>query len=152
MKTVKQTLAILFLSLIVSLSLAQELPKPVLNLDDIDLFVKTSVQMTQELNEKGIELEGDKNIWSVNDEVKAILTKYGWDYQSFGQKFAAISLGYSYLTMINNIDKMPEAQKAAAEQMKETYAEQYKSLVHEDDLKLIESKMKDLDAMDWNEY
>lgn len=151
MKTIKQTFAILFMGLVFNFVQAQESPKPVLNLDDIDLFVKTSVQMTKELDELGIETDGDSNTWSANEKVKAILTKYGWAYQSFGDKFAAISWGYSYLTMINHIDKMPEDQKEAGEQMKKTYTEQYKNLVHDDDLKLIKSKMKDLDAMDWEE-
>jgi len=151
MKAIYQSLTIMFMSLIFGLSLAQELPKQVLSSDDIDLFVKTSILMTKELDEMGIELEGDKNVWGANEEVKAILTKYGWDYQSFGQKFAAITLGYTYLAMIHNIDKMPETQKAAAEHMTETYTAMYKNLVHDDDLKLIKSKMKDLDAMDWKE-
>ena len=151
MKTIKQTFAILFMGLLFNFAQAQESPKAVLSLDDIDLFVKTSVQMTKELDELGIEPDGDSNTWSTNEKAKAILIKYGWDYQSFGYKFAAISWGFSYLTMINNIDKKTEAKKATAEQMRKTYTEQYKDLVHDDDLKLIKLKMKDLGAMDWEE-
>ena len=121
MKALTQSITILFFGLVFNSLVAQEPLTAVLNSEDIDRFVKTAIPMTKELDELGIKTDGDANVWSANEEAKSILSKNGWDYQSFGKKFACITWGYTYLTMMDQIEQMPEDQQQAAEQMKNSY-------------------------------
>ena len=128
---------------------AQEGPVAILTENDVTKYIETVVPMSEELNQLGTENESDEEnpgeMWVVNAEARAILNKYGWD-ESFGLKFSAITWAYTYLKIMQEMDKMTEEQKAQAQQMG-AWFELYTSKVHADDIKTVESKMDELDTV-----
>ncbi len=171
MKLIKLFPALLFFGLMFHIVRSQEsTPVPVLNAADIDRFIQTIVPMSKEFDESDIETEGDVedtddmgmdyeeddmdmdfDVWSTSAEAMAILSKYGWDAKDYGRKTAAIIWGYSYLVMLDKLAQISEDQKTATEEGIKTYTDLYKSLVHDDDVKLIKSKKKELDLMNWDD-
>jgi hypothetical protein len=128
---------------------SQEPPVAVLTDGDLDKFIETVVPMSEELNQLGLANKGSQNdpgqMWLANAEAKAILDKYEWD-ETFAAKFSAITLAYTYTKVKQEIDKMPEDQKAQAEQMM-PIMQGLASMVHEDDLKIVEAKTGELEAV-----
>lgn len=140
MTNFKNILLVIFLSVIVIYTLEAQ-AKVVLTEAIVDNFINTVKPMNEELKELGYDLTNEEGLVATV-KVQAVMKKYGWD-ESFAQQFAAITLGFSYLQMMENIDKMPQEQQQA---MKDMYTNQYKSLVHDDDLKLIKPKLKEIEA------
>lgn len=136
----KNLLLIVFLSAI-TICTIQAQPTAVLTEAIVDRFIKSVKPMNEELKELGYDLTTEQE-FIATVKVKAIMEKYGWN-ESFAQEFTSITLGFSYLKMMENIDKMPEEQQQA---MKDMYTNQYKNLVHDDDLKLIKPKLIEIEA------
>lgn len=132
-----------------SFSFSQKVPVAVLVDEDIDKFIETVVPMFKELNELGLNNKANEfnpgQIWLQNAEAKAILDKYGWT-ETFATKFSAITLAFTYLKIKQEIDKLPEDEKAQAEQMM-PMIQMYVSMVHEDDMKIVEGKTDELVAV-----
>ena len=146
----KAKLILTTLSLFIfSYSFSQEAPVAVLTDSDVDKYVETVVPMSKELKKLGMKNKGNENdpgqMWLENAEAKAILEKYGWN-ETFATKFSVITWAFTYLKIKQEIDKMPEDQKAQAEQMM-PMIQIYVSKVHEDDIKIVEAKMDQLDAV-----
>jgi hypothetical protein len=114
---------------------------------DIDRFIETMPKLRTEFEKLGLEHEADPNVWVTHAKAQEILSSYGWDYMTFGPKWAAIVAGYSYTKMSAELEQMPADQKAQAEQYMGTMLAQYKMSVHENDIALIKSKMASLDAL-----
>lgn len=138
--------------------LGQNELKPVLNAEDIDRFLNTFEPMMSEFESLPEEFEEDED-WEdmtyetvlksfesglENDKVVAILTKYGWAKSTYGKKLMAISMGTGYLIVLSRIDEMPEAQ---GKEIADIYNKQYKSLVHENDLKLLKPRLPELELI-----
>jgi hypothetical protein len=137
---------------------AQNELKPVLKSADIDRFINTYQPMAAEFELLADEFEDEEDSENMtydavlrsfesgldNDEAVAILEKYGWEKSTYGKKIMAIAMGTSYLIVLEHIDDMPEEQGQA---MAEKYTKQYKSLVHEDDLKLLKPRITELEAI-----
>lgn len=138
----KNLLPIVFFSAI-TICNSQDQPTvtAVLSEATVDRFIKSVKPMNAELKELGYDLTTEQELVTTV-KVMAIMEKYGWN-ESFAQEFASITLGFSYLKMMENIDKMPEEQQQA---MKDMYINQYKNLVHDDDLKLIKLKLTEIEA------
>ena len=133
-------LVMLFSTVIICHSHAQA--KAILTEATVDKFIKTLKPMNKELKTLGYDLtEGDTDLVATV-KVMAIMKKYGWG-PSFGQEFAAITLGFSYLQMTKNLEKMSQQQR---QMMNDMYTKQYKNLVHEDDLELIKPKLSEIEA------
>ena len=81
--------------------------------------------------------------WEASAEGRAILEKYGWN-EEFGLKFGAITWGYTYLKMKEEVDKLPEEQKAQVTAMMPMFTT-YEMLVHPDDIAKIKPNMASLD-------
>jgi hypothetical protein len=133
----------------VSSSFSQKEPVAVLSESDIEKYAETIIPMSEELEKLGVENEGYENnpgqMWLVNAEAKSILNKYGWT-EAFPTKFSAITWGYTYLRFRQEIDNMPEDQKAQAEQMLPMF-QMYMAMVHKDDLALISAHMGELNEV-----
>jgi len=129
-------------------SFSQEAPVAVLEDGDVEKYAESVVPMTKEFKKLGLDMDGDpKNIgqeWAKDAEVKSVLEKYGWN-EEFALKFSAITWAYTYLKIKTEIDKMPDDQKAQAEAMMPMF-EMYINMVHDDDIKIVETKMDQLDA------
>ena len=137
---------------------AQNELKPVLNSADIDRFINTYEPMAAEFELLADQFDDEEDSESMtydsvlrgfesgldNDEAVAILEKYGWEKSTYGKKIMAIAMGTTYLMVLNRIDDLPEEQGKA---MAEIYIKQYKSLVHEDDLKLLKPRITELEAI-----
>ena len=147
----KVKVALLTLSLFLfNLSFSQtDKPVAVLESDDIERYIETIVPMSKDLKELGIKMDGEEGNaaeqWATNAEARAILVKYGWN-DSFQMEFTAITMAYAYLRVKQEIDKMPEDQRVQAEAMMPMFA-MYLNMVHEDDVKLVESRMDDLNTV-----
>ena len=137
---------------------AQNELKPVLKSADIDRFINTYEPMAAEFELLADQFEDEEDSENMtydavlrgfesgldNNEAVAILEKYGWEKSTYGKKIMAIAMGTTYLMVLNRIDNMPEEQGKA---MVELYTKQYKSLVHEDDLKLLKPRITELEAI-----
>ena len=137
---------------------AQNELKPVLKSADIDRFVNTYKPMAAEFELLGDEFEDEEDSEDMsydavlrgfesgldNNEAVAILEKYGWEKSTYGKKIMAIAMGTSFLMVLSRIDEMPEEQGKA---MAEIYTKQYTILVHEDDMKLLKSRLTELEAI-----
>ncbi|HAW50975.1 MAG TPA: hypothetical protein DCX54_01415 [Flavobacteriales bacterium] len=130
-------------------SFSQEVPVAILSSVDVDRYIETVVPMSKELNELGDAHRGNEEnpgeMWVASAEARAILEKYGWN-ESFALKFSAITWAYTYLKIMQEIDKMPEDQKVQAEQMM-PMLQLYTSKVHQDDLKIVEGKLDEIDLV-----
>lgn len=136
---------------------AQNKPTPVLKSSDIDRFIDTYKSMTSEFDllDDAMEEEDDledmtydsvlKGFESImdNNEAVAIIEKYGWEKSTFAKKIMAISMGSIYLMVSSQIKDMPEEQGKA---MIEIINNQYKPLVHEDDLSLLQPRLPELEV------
>ncbi|MEQ8325108.1 MAG: hypothetical protein RIC15_06175 [Vicingaceae bacterium] len=126
---------------------AVEPPKAVLDNGDIEKYAETIYPMAVELEKLGMKMDGkEDNVaanWAANVEGQAILSKYGWN-ETFAIKFAAITWGFTYLKMKVEVDKLPDDQKAQVQAMMPLFST-YESLVHPDDVKLVESNMEILE-------
>ena len=137
---------------------AQNELKPVLKSADIDRFINTYEPMAAEFELLADQFDDEEDSESMtydavlrgfesgldNDEAVAILEKYGWEKSTYGKKIMAIAMGTTYLMVLNRIDDLPEEQ---GEAMAEIYIKQYKSLVHEDDMKLLKPRLTELEAI-----
>ena len=137
---------------------AQNELKPVLKSADIDRFINTYEPMAAEFELLADQFDDEEDSEDMtydavlrgfesgldNDEAVAILEKYGWEKSTYGKKIMAIAMGTTYLMVLNRIDDLPEEQ---GEAMAEIYIKQYKSLVHEDDMKLLKPRLTELEAI-----
>jgi len=97
-----------------------------INKDDLSRFIKTFKPMTDELEALGANYEAMTQMNALdalkaNSELLNVLEKYGWDENSL-MKWARIGIGFSYVKMEEQMDQIPEAQRAqfeAAMQMQE---------------------------------
>lgn len=116
---------------------------------DLEKYAETVYPMSKEFKELGIKMEGkDEDMtaqWAATVEGKNILAKYGWDEKDFTAKFAAITWGYTYLMMKDEMDKLPEDQQAQMQIMMPMMS-MYANLVHQDDMKLIKSHQDMLES------
>ncbi len=148
---------------------AQEV-KAVLNDGDIEHFIKTFKPMTAELDALGYNFEDEdeddneeenededpmaafanmraemKEIMSEN-EVLTILKKYDWD-EDFLDTYIAVSIGYSYNKVNNELEDMDESEKEMAKPFMDLFLDQFRLMVHKDDLKMLQDHMTALDAV-----
>ena len=113
--------ALLLTLVLASYAIAQEAPKPVLESGDVEHFIKTYPQLSEEFEKFGAQYEVESGDLEVPEALKAnheflgILKKYGWDEQFF-QKISVILLGYS---AIQYKDELEKAAPGFGEAMKE---------------------------------
>jgi hypothetical protein len=136
--------------------IAQSGPTAVLKSSDVDRFIDTYNSMASEfeLLDDAMEVADDSDDMTYeavlkcfesgleNNEAVAIIEKYGWDKSTYGQKIMAIAMGTTYLMVLSQIEDMPEEQGKA---MIELFNNQYKALVHEDDLNVLKPRMSELE-------
>ncbi|MDX1627445.1 MAG: hypothetical protein R3345_02030 [Fulvivirga sp.] len=146
-KSVYYILVLLFYS---GLSFAQDAPEQVLDKKDVTRFIDTFKPMAEEIEALGEEMSTSEdptmNTIMQNEEVKAILRKYGWG-DDFLPKFYVITMGYAYSKMLTEIENMPEEQRNQMTAMVAQYTAQYKSKLHEEDVKLVNAHMDELEQM-----
>ena len=134
----------------------------VLNDGDVQHFIKTVKPMTEELEALGHSLETEEeevnpmdplgsmravmNAMMARDDVMSILKKYDWD-ESFANTYLAIGAGYSYLKVTQEFESMPEDQKAQAQGMIDMMTQQFKTMVHDDDIAAVQPHMDALDVV-----
>ncbi len=108
---------VLFLSFLSVAVVAQDEVK--INKNDLSRFIKTFKPMTEELealgaNYKAMTQMNALDALKANNELLNLLEKYGWDENSL-MKWAKIGTGYSYVKMEEQMEQIPEAQRAQFE-------------------------------------
>jgi hypothetical protein len=158
----KSLILCLFLLFFGKILQAQEV-KAVLKNGDVEHFIRTFKPMTEELDALGYDFEDEdeeeanpmaafanmratmKEIMTEN-EVSTILKKYDWD-ENFIDVFIAISIGYAYNKMINEIEKMDDSEKEMAKPFMDLFLDQFRQMVHKKDLEMLQSHMAALDPL-----
>ncbi|MDH5381123.1 MAG: hypothetical protein OEW75_09740 [Cyclobacteriaceae bacterium] len=120
---------------------------PILSESDIEKFKETFLPMAKEFEELGKGIEDDDNMdlsaLFASAEVKSVLDKYGWD-EDFGKKYMTIFMGFGYISMEEQVNELPEAQREQYRQLMSAQLEQYKGMVNEDDIELLKKHSTEL--------
>jgi hypothetical protein len=165
MKELSKPLFLCFFFLLFAETLKAQEVQPVLKDGDIEHFIKTFKPMTEELDALGHDFEDEeededemdpaaafanlrasmKEIMA-KDEVLTILKKYDWD-ENFIDIYIAISMGYYYNKMNNELEKMDDEEKEVSKPFMDLFLDQFKLLVHKKDLEMLQDHMKELDVV-----
>jgi hypothetical protein len=140
MKHISINLIALFVS--ISTFVTAQSPAAVLSSKDVDNYITSLKPMSKELMALGDKYSDDPTMaqmWSYT-EARSILEKYGWN-ETYAQKWAAITVGASYLIAMEQVKDMPEEQ---AKSMSEMYLTQYKSMINEADIELLKPRVAEL--------
>lgn len=141
-----------FLTVSVAHAQVPNMPEAIpLEAGDIDKFIKTYAPVTKEIEELGKDLTTmrDPTILeslSANEQVQQILNKYGWDEQWMG-KWISLSMSYGIVKMEQEVANLPADQREQYEQILASSTSQMRAMVTEQDIKLVEKRMKELDQV-----
>jgi len=123
-------------------------PKAILSIADIDRFINTMDPIQTDLEKLGLEYNAeDKAVMEAlktNAEVQAVFNKHGWS-NDFYPKIQAIAVSYAFLKAKVEMDKLPADQQQMMGPVIASLKEQYKSLVHDDDIATVQKKFQQLD-------
>lgn len=143
----------LFLASFLSLFLfqsatAQNQPSPLLSSADVELFLKSFNPLKNDLEKLGHSYENmNQNTITAlkaNEEVKATFKKHGWSDDYF-PKINAIVYAYSYLKMMQEMDKLPAEQKQTIGPVMQSMKTQFTNMVHDADIQLVKGKFAAVD-------
>lgn|GEM_PF-5146440 len=121
--------------------------KQVLAKGDVERFIKTFADISQQLEALGESFENTQDpnemeAIAANAKVQAILQQYGWETATFFQKMNVIAMGYAWEQMAVELAKMPAEQRTMMEQMMK---QQMGGLdIHPDDAAMIKPHLAEL--------
>jgi len=170
---IKKIAALLLVASLFGFATAQDDPVPMLKEGDVELFIQTYPEISQQLEDLGMEYEAKTGDYDIPDslrydtKLREILKKHGWD-ENFFTVMGIIMQGYTALAYgeqqpeidrkiadsIKEIESNPalsEAMKAqliesmkAAQGMMADQGASMKENIHPDDLAQIEEHMDEL--------
>lgn len=122
-------------------------PKPILNTGDVQKFINTFPKIAEAYEKLGNQIKSRKDFNKVaamasNEKVQAILEKYGWDVETFGQKLVTIASGYATAEMEKQLSQLPAQQRAMYESMMGGQLQMPD--IHPQDLQMIQANLPKL--------
>lgn len=126
---------------------AQEKATAVLSNEDISLFLKTFKPLAKDLEKLGEKYQNTTDVSTTealfaNKEAMAIFKKHGWN-ELYAGKFSTIMSGTTYLSLIEELDKLPAEQRAFLAPQIEMYRSQVGN-VHPNDLEKIKKNLPEI--------
>ncbi|WP_421762958.1 hypothetical protein [Ekhidna sp.] len=118
---------------------------------DVDKFIKTYEPLVADLEALGESFDNieDYNMiqaFAANEKIKSVFEKHGWD-EGWTGKWITISIAYGLVKMEQEIAKMPAEQRAQVQQYMATSSTQMKTMVTDDDVEKVKSKMDELNKI-----
>jgi len=133
------------------LTVAEETgPGPRLEAGDVQRFIDTVPKMMKDLEALGADFGDVKNPTALqgmmaHEKVQEILARYDWHQETYLEKVTAIAGGYAAVRMDEELQALPEEQRAMVKSM--MGAQMPKLLmVHPNDVKIVEQHKSALDA------